>query len=62
MYLIPTPGRSVPDPERGDLLPATGREVPFNQYWIRRIDDGDVTESVRPGEPVKPAAATQSSS
>lgn len=53
MYLVPNPGRTVPDPDRGDLLPASGREVPFNQYWLRRIDDGDVTEGQRPAEPVK---------
>lgn len=42
MYVRPIDGRSVPDPDRGDLLPATGREVPETQYWLRRERDGDI--------------------
>lgn len=45
MYVIPQAGRKIPDPDRGDHLPDIGREVPDNQYWYRRIDDGDVIES-----------------
>ncbi|GFM73646.1 DUF2635 domain-containing protein [Pseudomonas capsici] len=41
--VIPAPGRVVPDPEAGDLLPAAGREVRFNAWWQRRYNDGDVT-------------------
>lgn len=41
--VVPAPGRAVPDPEMGDLLPAEGREVTDNVWWRRRIDDGDVT-------------------
>lgn len=37
----------VRDPARGDYLPAEGREVPRDQYWLRRLRDGDVRE----GEP-----------
>lgn len=42
MFVKPKDGRSVTDPDRGDLLPAEGREVSANQYWYRRQLDGDV--------------------
>ncbi len=45
MFVKPTPGRSVPDPARGDSLPPEGREVEPTQYWQRRIVDGDVVEA-----------------
>lgn len=45
MYVKPIAGRQVPDPERGDLLPAEGRNVEPTQFWQRRIADGDVVES-----------------
>lgn len=54
MYLKPVSGRQVPDPDRGDLLPAEGREVADQQYWHRRLQDGDVEISTAPG--VSPAA------
>ncbi|WP_434626196.1 DUF2635 domain-containing protein [Pseudomonas sp. Z1-29] len=41
--VVPASGRSVPDPEAGDLLPKEGREVPDNAWWRRRQADGDVT-------------------
>lgn len=41
--VVPANGRSVPDPEAGDLLPAEGREVTDNGYWRRRLADSDVT-------------------
>ena len=44
MYLKPSPGRSVPDIERGGLLAAEGRKVTPSTYWHRRQEDGDVTE------------------
>lgn len=51
MYVIPANGRTVADPYRGDNLPAEGREVEANQYWFRRINDQDVTESTPPVTP-----------
>jgi hypothetical protein len=45
MYIQPIAGRNVPDPVRGDLLPPEGRDVESTQYWQRRLNDGDVTES-----------------
>lgn len=52
MYLKPTAGRTVPDPERGDALPPEGREVEATQYWQRRINDGDAAEVAAPAAPV----------
>jgi hypothetical protein len=41
--VIPVIGRSVPDPENGDLLSKEGRVVTDNAWWRRRLADGDVT-------------------
>ena len=58
MYLIPVQGRRVPDPEMGGELLPEGREKTLTQYWLRRIEDGDVIEGAAPVEagPVKSAA------
>lgn len=48
MFVIPKDGRSVPDPARGDLLPASGRNVDDSNYWYRRVTDGDVEEGKMP--------------
>jgi hypothetical protein len=45
MLVKPARGLAVRDPELMDLLPADGREVPRNDYWLRRIADGDVREA-----------------
>lgn len=44
MFLKPVNGALITDPVKGDFLPESGREVDKNQYWLRRINDGDVTE------------------
>lgn len=44
MKLKPLNGRSVPDPARGDLLPADGRNVEKSSYWLRRLAAGDVEQ------------------
>lgn len=49
MYVIPKKGTLIPDLELQDFLPVLGREVTKNGYWIRRLQDGDVTE----GKPTK---------
>lgn len=57
MFLKPAEGRTVPDPN-GGVLPAEGRNVELTQYWMRRLDDGDVVE----GAPeVKPKNTKQES-
>ena len=54
MFVKPVAGRLVPLPVGGGFLPETGADVPEEQYWFRRINDGDV-EQVEPA----PAAATK---
>lgn len=49
-FVVPAPGRTVPDHVRGDLLPAAGRDVQKNQYWMRRIADRDVVVKKFPTE------------
>ncbi|EKN4180831.1 DUF2635 domain-containing protein [Yersinia enterocolitica] len=56
MHVIPKDGRSVPDPVRGDFLPAEGRNVDENIYWHRRIASGEVT--VKAAEPEETAPPT----
>jgi hypothetical protein len=51
MYVKPVSGRRVPDPEKGGYLPEEGREVEPNVYWLRRVQDGDVTEAAAADEP-----------
>ena len=53
MFVKPKDGRSVHDPARGDLLPASGRNVEESQYWYRRELDGDI-KIVTPGERGEP--------
>lgn len=36
------------DPDRGDRLPAEGREVPDSEFWQRRLSDGDVVPAAAP--------------
>ena len=48
--LKPVPGRIVPDPERGDMLPPEGRSVRPSVFWQRRVIDGDVEPVTEPPE------------
>lgn len=57
MFVKPKEGLQVPDPDRGDALPANGREVQLTQYWQRRISDGDVTEAEAPAPETEAPAA-----
>jgi len=53
---IPAPGMSVPDPERGGLVPPQGREVDPNvQYWAHRIRDRDLILPPEPAPAIAPA-------
>lgn len=54
MHVIPKNGRSVPDPVRGDFLPAEGRNVDENIYWHRRIASGEVTVKAAEPAPLAP--------
>ena len=42
MFVKPSEGLSIRDPDLLDLLPDEGREVPESDYWNRRVRDGDV--------------------
>jgi hypothetical protein len=54
MFLKPASGQFVTDPDHNDVLPADGRNVEPHQYWLRRIEDGDVFEATPPVDvPVK---------
>ena len=54
MRVKPAPQRMVRDPLNRQLLPEEGREVPDNQFWRRRLRDGDVVP-VTDGRPPTPA-------
>lgn len=58
MFVKPAAGRQVPDPDKGGCLPPEGREVVPHQYWLRRLQDGDVVES----SPPQPKASTKAGS
>ena len=55
MYLIPKPGLRVLDPVTFQPLPEEGAEKPESKYWLRRLNDGDVTE----GEAPKPKSKSK---
>lgn len=48
IYLVPAVGSTVIDPANGQPLPAEGKEVETSIYWLRRKNEGDVTEVVAP--------------
>jgi hypothetical protein len=65
MFVKPAEGLVIPDPDRHDMLPADGRDVPASDFWMRRLRDGDVVEAapkevppavVEPAEPTHEAA------
>ena len=53
MYVQPALGLKVHDPDRNDFIPADGRDVEPNQYWLRRVVDGDVVHAT-PTPPTQP--------
>ena len=48
MYIKPLENRQVPDPAHGDIIPPEGRNVTDDQYWQRRILDGDIEVAADP--------------
>jgi len=48
MRVKPAEGRMVRDPRTMLLLPEEGREVPCDQFWMRRLRDGDVIKDEAP--------------
>jgi hypothetical protein len=54
MFIKPVSGRRVPDPEKGGFVPPEGRVVAdHDQYWLRRIADGDVVKADPKPAPAK---------
>lgn len=51
MKVKPAEGRAVRDPLLRDLLPDEGRDVPRDDYWTRRLMDGDVVEVAEESAP-----------
>jgi Protein of unknown function (DUF2635) len=41
-FVKPAAGLVIPDPDRHDVLPPEGRDVPETDFWLRRLRDGDV--------------------
>lgn len=52
MFVKPVGDLVVPDPERGGALPSAGADVPENQYWLRRLEAGEV-EIINPKKGAK---------
>lgn len=51
-YIKPKPGLAIADPDHGGLLPEVGRWVESHQYWLRRLEDGDVVLADPPADAV----------
>lgn len=51
IFVKPAQGLRVVNPATGQPLPAEGEVVENGTYWIRRLDDGDVTEETPPATP-----------
>lgn len=58
MWVMPVSGRLVRDPRTKAPVPEQGREVPDNEeFWVRRLRDGDIVLGTKPQPPVEPPAA-----
>jgi len=58
MKVYPVPGRLVRDPRSMQPVPEAGRDVPDDDpYWVRRVRDGDLTDTAPAAEPAPAAKA-----
>jgi hypothetical protein len=60
--LQPAPGRQVRDPFTMQLLPAEGADIILNDFYLRRLRDGDVIDmdaATKPAEPLAEPAAQE---
>lgn len=55
LFVVPAPGRRVWIPGSGELLTEAGANVEATPFWLRRLRDGDVTET-RPARTDRAAA------
>ena len=46
IFIKPVAGRNVRDPEDYTIIPPEGKEVEKSGFWLRRIREGDVIESI----------------
>lgn len=53
-----TPGASVPDPDRGDVLPSQGRPVEWSAHWARLAARGEIAVT-DPAPEAEPEAASE---
>lgn len=54
IHVIPEKGLKVRMPDKpNEFLPAKGKSVPKNSYWLRRIQDGSVTDTEAKGSKTK---------
>jgi hypothetical protein len=42
LFVKPKPGKILRDPRNNLPLPESGKDVPSNSFWIRRLNAGDV--------------------
>ena len=56
-YVKPERGKRVPNPDTGVPLPVEGAQVPKNQYWLRRLQDGDIVVTETRKKPSKKAVS-----
>jgi len=55
LHIRPVPGRKVRVPYTRSFLPEGGARMPHEQYWLRRLQEGDVELVPEPApEPVLP--------
>ena len=55
--VFPAPGKVVIDPATGRALPESGSTVIVNQYWRRRLKDGDIVN--KPARSAKPKSTSK---
>ena len=61
MFIKPAEGLKVRHPDTRRFLADEGEEVTVNDYWLRRVRDGDVVESDAPESAEdKPETAAES--
>jgi len=49
MFVRPAPGVRVRNPQNRQHIPESGAHVPRDQFWMRRLADGDVLIADEPG-------------
>jgi hypothetical protein len=50
MFVKPVEGRLIRDPASRLPVPAEGRNVPEDAYWMRAVRDGDVIVAKAPAK------------